>query len=262
MEDIDFRTLYMEIEDKNDRFQIDREHYGERCCDFEQHFEISWIYHENALDGVVLTFHEIKAALDEKIVSDVKLIPTYQGIKNHRDCIAMIRKAAVAKRSKLNLEFVKKLHEQLCVGNDRAKPGEFRQDIPLHRSYFHDITVPAEISTQLSKLLQGAGSETFRRWHPVKQASAFHHEFMRIFPFSNHSGKIGRLLLNYFLLRGGLVPAVIHSVDRQRYYESLKEQPTVLRQLVLEALNNALESGLRYLQEYGVEPKRAVGFSH
>ena len=260
-EDIDFRSYYMDIEDKSEQFHEDLDHYGEQCCDFKDHFEISWIYHENALDGMVLTYHEIKAAIAEQVVSDIKLVPTYHDVQNLRDAIVLIRHAAKAKRSRLNLDLIIKLHEMLSQGDHRGHPGEWRRDVPLHRSYFHTITPPETIVPMLEKLLRGASSAEFKRWHPIKQAAAFHHEFMRIFPFAKHNGKIGRLLMNYFLLRGAFLPAVIHSIDRQRYYESLKVEPTQLRALICEALANAFDSGSKYLQENATAPQRlAVGF--
>ena len=53
-------------------------------AEFDEKFDQSWIYHDNALEGVVLSYHELKAAIDKKIISDVTLIPMYEEIKNHK----------------------------------------------------------------------------------------------------------------------------------------------------------------------------------
>ncbi|MFH1808464.1 MAG: Fic family protein [Pseudomonadota bacterium] len=249
MEELDFRSRYMELDDKTDELKEWIDEYGPRCCEFSEHFEISWIYHENALEGVVLTYHEIKAAIDQKIISDVNLISTYQEIKNQKEAVEFVRRAAGNKRTRINLEFIKKLHGILCNDVEGSEVGRYRRDIPLHRTYFHEITQPAKIAPRLAQLLQGANSNDFRRWHPIKQAAAFHHEFMQIFPFSEHSGMVGRMLMNYYLMRAGYMPAVIHSVDRQRYYESLRGVPRALRELIVDSMDNSLESGIRYLHE-------------
>ncbi|HVR19952.1 MAG TPA: hypothetical protein VMS65_09650, partial [Polyangiaceae bacterium] len=55
-------------------------------------------------------------------------------------------------------------------------------------------------------------------------------------------GKVARLLMNIVLLRGGYPPAIIHSTERQRYYEALKGQLPVIVQLVNESILNALSS--------------------
>ena len=53
-------------------------------AEFDEKLDQSWIYHDNALEGVVLSYHELKAAIDKKIISDVSLIPMYEEIKNHK----------------------------------------------------------------------------------------------------------------------------------------------------------------------------------
>ena len=56
-------------------------------ADFDEKLDVSWIYHDNALEGVVLSYSELKAAIDKKIISDVTLIPMYEEIKNHKIAI-------------------------------------------------------------------------------------------------------------------------------------------------------------------------------
>ena len=60
-------------------------------ADFDEKLDVSWIYHDNALEGVVLSYHELKAAIDKKIISDVSLIPMYEEIKNHKAAIELVR---------------------------------------------------------------------------------------------------------------------------------------------------------------------------
>jgi hypothetical protein len=45
--------------------------------DFQDRLDISWIFHDHALEGVVLSYSELKAAVDQRIISDVTLIPMY-----------------------------------------------------------------------------------------------------------------------------------------------------------------------------------------
>src|SRR5689334_23719338 len=63
-------------------------------ADFDEKLDVSWIYHDNALEGVVLSYHELKAAIDKKIISDVTLIPMYEEIKNHKSAIEIVRQTA------------------------------------------------------------------------------------------------------------------------------------------------------------------------
>ena len=48
-----------------------------------------------------------------------------------------------------------------------------------------------------------------------------HHEFIRIHPFDDGNGRVVRLLLNYVLLRAGLLPIVVKSRDRRGYLTAI-----------------------------------------
>ncbi len=48
-------------------------------ADFDEKFDVSWIYHDNALEGVVLSYHELKAAIDKKIISRRLADPDVRG---------------------------------------------------------------------------------------------------------------------------------------------------------------------------------------
>ena len=42
---------------------------------YQDRLDVSWIFHDNALEGVVLSYSELKAAIDSRIISAVTLIP-------------------------------------------------------------------------------------------------------------------------------------------------------------------------------------------
>ena len=72
--------------------------------DFQQRFDMSWIYHDSALEGVVHSFPELNAALDAKIVSDSSLLPAYDEIRQHKAAIDLVRELADKKRAAIDLE--------------------------------------------------------------------------------------------------------------------------------------------------------------
>ncbi len=56
---------------------------------------------------------------------------------------------------------------------------------------------------------------------------------------------------NLILLRNGYMPAIIHSIDRQRYYESFRGPVTGFRTLLMDAIENSLENGVKYFKDLG-----------
>ena len=59
--------------------------------EYQERFDIAWIYHDSALEGVVYSMDELKAAIDDEPVADTSLIPVYDEIRNHMGAIEIIR---------------------------------------------------------------------------------------------------------------------------------------------------------------------------
>jgi Fic family protein len=70
---------------------------------------------------------------------------------------------------------------------------------------------------------------------------------MQVFPYTENSGRVARLLANLILIHAGYrLPVIIHATDRQRYYDSLRLPEATLRDLTIEALDNALEQAEKF----------------
>jgi Fic family protein len=240
------RQRHLDIESRI----TDIQHYIRRGRISQEEFwemvDISWLYHENGLEGVVLTYPEIKSAVDNKIISDVSLLPTYRDIKNQKSCLDTFRQCAKDSGKPISVELLKRLHGVLV--DNALVAGAWRKDIPIHRTYFHEIVVPQKIEQELCALLEEVNGPWQEHVHPIEFAAKSHHKFMNVFPFSQHSGILGRLLLNYVLLRGNLLPVIVHASDRQRYYEALRGSVKDVHVFLAEAMENSLDNALRFLQ--------------
>jgi hypothetical protein len=59
-------------------------------------------------------------------------------------------------------------------------------------------------------------------------------------------------------MREGYPPVILHATDRQRYYDALKTSPNAVASLVQDAMENAVQSGIRYWQrELGIDVEEA-----
>ncbi|WP_242393804.1 Fic family protein [Anaeromyxobacter oryzisoli] len=253
------RTRYVDIDDRMedlaDRLRSD----PELAEDFLARYELSWLYHENALEGVVYSSQELATALDGAPVADATFVSSLQEIRNHKAALDVAREEALAKKPKLNLTLVKRLYETLGQGIDGRSEAEFRKDMPLHRAYFHDIAQPARIQPLLQKLLDACETTDFKGAHPIQQAVRLHHGFMQVFPFTENSGRVARLLANLILFHAGYrVPVIVHATDRQRYYESLRLPEAILRDLTMEALDNGLAQAEKLFAELPSRRRKAA----
>jgi Fic family protein len=267
------KERYQEIEDKTEELQ-DWLQTHRQAPEFLERFLMSWIYHDSALEGTVYTQQELTAALKPgTIAAEASMLPVVWEIRNHKAALDFAREEAEAggkKQAQVTLTCLKRLHD-LFTGStpeaqaaraqyerreksekelqkERDKAG-YRRDMPLHRTYFHDIAQPAKIQPLLEKLVDYTASAEFREFHPIKQASSFHHQFMQVFPFTEHSGKVGRAGMNLILLRHNYLPCIIHSIDRQRYYESLRGPMGGFRNLLMDAMENSLDNALKFFKD-------------
>jgi Fic family protein len=244
------RTRYLDLDDRTQDLNERLREEPEIAKDFLSKYELSWVYHEGALEGVVYTVQELAVALgDQSPVADAAVVGVLQEIRNQKAAIEIIRAEAAAKKPKVNVTLVKKLHETLYRGLPLKNASDFRKEVPLHRTYFHEIAPPPRIPALLGKVLEATEGAEFRKSHPVLQASRVQHGFMQVFPYTEGSGKVARLLANLYLLRGGYLPCIIHSVDRNRYYDALRHPEPALRDVMVEAMENSLEHAEKHIAE-------------
>jgi hypothetical protein len=220
---------------------------------YEESFEMSWIHHDSALEGVVYTFQELKTAMDPTVtvVPDSSMQPVCEEIRRHRQAIAYVRELGERKRVPINVDVIKKLYVILHPEEGDVKTVKYRKDIPQHRLYFHEYAPPDKIAYRVRQAIDWLnGPEPKKIKNPLRIAARVHFDLVRTFPFANDSGKVARLLMNVLLLRAGYPPAIIHSTERQRYYEALKGQLPIIVMLVNESITNALMSIEKLLDEY------------
>ena len=239
------------LEERVTQLQELRESAGEEACrEYQERFDIAWIYHDSALEGVVYSMDELKAAIYDEPVTDPSLIPVYDEIRNHVGAIEMIREMSSRRRFTVNLDVIKKLFAQLAPEELEGKgPPKYRKDMPLHRLYFHEISQPDKISYRMRQLVQWLSDpDTKKTMHPVRVASKTHYQLLHIYPFPRHSGKVARLVMNLILMRAGFPPVVIHATERQRYYEALRSGEDATATLVNQALGAAIETAIQYFE--------------
>jgi len=227
------------------------------AAEFHRRYEMSWIHHENALDGLVITPEELVQALEHQVVGDASFMNLVAGVRAHRQALERVR-AEAGKRSRVGLPLLEDLYRILSSADVPRRRETWRQEMPLHRTYTHELAQPDRIEEELGKVIKGLASVEFRELHPIHQAAKAHWSFMRVFPFSDHNGRIARLLQSLFLLRAGYPLAIIHATDRQRYHDALRHPSAVLRSLLFDALGNSLESSFRWLDLLAGTGRRAV----
>jgi Fic family protein len=220
---------------------------------YKENLDMSWIYHDSALEGSVYTAQELRGAVDPQgaIAADSSIQPICEEIRRHREALDFIRDYAVKKRMPINIDVVKKIYLILHPEEGDIKTVKYRKDIPQHRLYFHEYAPPDKITYKVRQIIDWVNDpETRRTRSPVRIAARAHYDLLRVFPFTTDSGKVARLFMNLLLLRNGYPPAIVHSTERQRYYEALKGSSATMTQIVAESIENNLGSVEKLLEAH------------
>ena len=220
---------------------------------YQESLDMSWIYHDSALEGSVYTPIELRSAVDpgSPLVTDSSIQPVCEEIRRHREALEFIRDYATKKRMPITLDVVKKIYLILHPEEGDIKTVKYRKDIPQHRLYFHEYAAPDKITYKVRQILDWTNDpETRRTRSAVRIAARAHYDLLRVFPFTTDSGKVARLFMNLLLLRNGFPPAIVHSTERQRYYEALKGASAVMTQIVHESIENNLASVEKLLEAH------------
>jgi hypothetical protein len=221
-------------------------------AEYEDNLLISWIYHDSALEGVVYTYEELRMATNPNItvVPDSSLQTVCDEIKRHKAAIEFVREQGEKKRVPINIDTMKRIYLILHPEEGDLKTVKYRKDIPQHRLYFHEYAAPDKIAYKVRQVFDWLnGPEPKKIKNPLRIAARAHYDLLRVFPFPLDSGKVSRLFMNLLLLRSDCPPALIHSTERQRYYEALRGSLPTINSMVNEAIVNALSSVEKRLDE-------------
>ncbi|MCL2178763.1 MAG: Fic family protein [Proteobacteria bacterium] len=265
------KELYKEIEQRSEELRQQQERQPEQSRLFTERLRLSWIYHDSAIDGVVYSPAELEAATKTNGASpyEAVMLSAILGIRNHMACIDFIyqeTKTTPAKpNASVHLPLIRHIHDLLSGNTPQAQAARiaterrerkerdsskdktgFRKDMPLHRTYSHEISQPSKIPSRLEKLVEYAAEREFFDLHPIAQAAQIQFQLIQIFPFTEHSGSVGRMLSNLILLRAGIFPAIVHTTDRQKYYEAFRGTVSNLRGLLVDAIVNGQKSALKF----------------
>jgi Fic family protein len=234
------------------RYESYRSRFPETWRVFEERLDLSWLYHDFAMEGVSLTETDTQSALARTPPRHYAEDQTFEHIRELMGAIVATRSMATHHRGPLELEDLKSFHVFLAGDSDPAA-GRYRKDDSPPCAYQHIVTRPPSISYRLRKLLE-AMQGPYREMHPVQAAAHIHHDFMTTWPFDDRSGTAGRLLMNYWLLAAGFPPAIFHATDRQAYYDALCQGPPQLADLIMDALTTALRSADTFFEKEAGRP--------
>lgn len=180
-------------------------------------FTTDFVYNTNAIEGSTVQLEEVDGILHKAKPKNGEEIET----KGVAEAVDFIRNT----KEELSLELIKKLHK-LCFKGSKPFAGEFRSaEVVIRNSKGLVMRAGIQVS-QLNcalKDLIGWYHKNKNKFKPLVLAVIIHNQFEHIHPFQDGNGRVGRLLLNFILLKNKYPPINISLEDRAEYYHTLQE---------------------------------------
>lgn len=207
---------FTRIEELRNKLKILRPLTSTELKRLQEEFSIVNTYNSNAIEGNSLTLRETALILKEGITIGEKPIKDHLEAIGHRDAFEYVI-SIVDINQPLTECVIKDIHS-LVLMNDRLHKGIYR-DVPVMIvGAVHTPPQPYLVPVQLEGLL--IDYETMKREkHIIEAIAEFHLRFEGIHPFIDGNGRTGRLILNFELIKAGLLPVNIKFTDRRKYYD-------------------------------------------
>lgn len=187
-------------------------------------FRILFAYNSNAIENPETTYHDTREIFENgKVLSYTGNLRTLFEIQNQKYCYEFLKNRIIEKQP-IDSELVRKVHKVLlrgCYDESRfakgERPGEFK---------VNDFIVGDNIGTPATETEKEIGElcdeiSGYRGEDILTVASYLHLNFESIHPFADGNGRVGRTLMNYFLMIHDYPPAVIYNEDKKTYYMAL-----------------------------------------
>lgn len=179
-----------------------------------EEFTINNTYNSNAIEGSTLTLRETAMILQEGITIAEKPIKEHLEAIGHKDAFDYITELVNAD-TELSERVIKEIHSLVLMA-DRENRGVYRRVPVMIMGSEHTPPQPYLVPKLMEQLIIDYRKS---RDDIITAVSMLHLEFESIHPFIDGNGRTGRLLLNFELMKSGLLPVNIKFSDRMKYYD-------------------------------------------
>jgi Fic family protein len=184
-------------------------------------FSEVFTYNTNAIEGSKLNKAEVKGLLEDDKWPDKSKedIAEAFGVD---EAIQFIRTT----KETFSLELIRTIH-RIVFKNSKRYAGKFRKKgeevvvLDTHKQVVHEGAPQSRVLHLLKELIDWYQLNK-NKHHGLLVAAVVHNQFENIHPFVDGNGRVGRLLLNYILLKHNLPPLSVDFANRFEYYQTLQ----------------------------------------
>ena len=190
-------------------------------------FRIIFAFHSGVIENTEITYHNTREVFENgKVINFTGDVRTIFEIENQKKCYSFLVEKIV-KKEPLSPELIRKIHFQLMQGTyderrwERGeRPGEYKK---------HDYVVgngqgamPDEVPGEIEELCDEVMDIPDKGENIIKTAAYIHCKFENTHPFADGNGRVGRTLMNYYLMIHNYPPLVVYFETKGIYYKALE----------------------------------------
>lgn len=237
---------YLELDHQRSAYDLLTSPPHEANEEFLGRLLFSWLYHDHALEGVVLNMETIQRALSQRPTRNYCDAQVKKSLCRVRS-VALDLLLGMRKNEEITLDWLREMHRHLSDEDDQTA-GRYRKRDTTPGVYNLDCVQSTSISYHLHKFFDLM--DEIKDMHPIRRAAIAHWEFMRVFPFNEKTGLVGRLMMNHILTSSGYPPAIIHAHDRHLYFSALDGNSSDLVPVIAEAIRATLQAAEIFYEEF------------
>lgn len=194
-----------------------------------ENFKILFTCNTSCIEGEIISYHNTKELFENGTVKNFSgNLCTLLYVNNQKILFpAMIQD--IVNGTSLSVDLIKRYHKTLMTDlyddvryGKGERAGEFKKgDYCVGVS---EVGSPPEcVCDDVNELLENiVKSSVSGNENHIKAAAYLHCAFEEIHPFADGNGRLGRVLMNYYLMINGLPPIVIFDKDKDTYYMGLE----------------------------------------
>lgn len=200
-------------------------------ADLDRHlesFRILFAYHSGKIENDEITYNNTREIFDTGRVNNFSGDPrALFEQQNQKLCFELIKSRAISKES-ISIELIKEVHAALAGGTygehmyieNGERPGEFKKHdyvTGVNQVGSASKNIKSDLSDLVEEINEYDGKDV------LKAATYFHARFEFIHPFSDGNGRVGRTIINFYLMTHNHPPFIVYDEDKQMYYECLQK---------------------------------------
>lgn len=189
-------------------------------------FRILFAFHSGKIENKEVTYFDTREIFENGKVTNYSGSPRALFEQQNQKLCYEFLKEKIVKKEPLSVGLIREIHKILTSGTydehryieNEERPGEFKKHDYV--TGVHEVGSAAEdVERDLTELIEEMNA--YVGGDVLKAAAYLHVRFEYIHPFADGNGRVGRTIVNYFLMTKDHPPLIVYDEDKRLYYECL-----------------------------------------